>query len=207
MKVVPLRLLAGTLRPGCSCPAAADPQPERRQPERPGLAYPLHHRPSDRLCGGGWPDPAGGPGLTTTVGFKGSVTGQATRAAADGCPPGRAARPPRRTVPAAANRPRWRPALGPWRSRRAARQGGLQHRPFVAGTAPVAPAAGAAAGFWMGRTTPASHRSATKPASGCRWPAEATAQVRPDTGNRPYGDLPLQSQESHPRPVASLEAS
>ena len=26
----------------------------------PGLAHPRHHRPGDRLCGGGWHVPAGG---------------------------------------------------------------------------------------------------------------------------------------------------
>jgi hypothetical protein len=39
------------------------------------------------------------------------------------------------------------------------------------------------------------------------WPAEAFLQVQPDTGNRPCGHLSLQSQESHPRPAASREAS
>jgi hypothetical protein len=39
------------------------------------------------------------------------------------------------------------------------------------------------------------------------WPAEASAQVRADTGNRPCGHLPLPSQGSQPRAEASVEAS
>jgi hypothetical protein len=45
--------------PGAPCPAAADPHPQRRQPERRGLVRPRHHRPGDRLRGGGSADPVG----------------------------------------------------------------------------------------------------------------------------------------------------
>jgi hypothetical protein len=51
-------------RPGCSCPAATDYQPHGREHERPGLAHPRHHRPWDRLRGGGSPDSARRPGLS-----------------------------------------------------------------------------------------------------------------------------------------------
>ncbi|MFI0404084.1 MAG: hypothetical protein ACH34U_14375, partial [Cyanobium sp.] len=39
------------------------------------------------------------------------------------------------------------------------------------------------------------------------WPADATAQVRPDAGNWPCGHPPLQFQESQPRQAARRAAS